>query len=565
MQTRFRFPLLFCAAAILILASCGKSNKEGKSIPKNAMLVVMLNGESLNSKLPWDEIKKNEAFVQAYSDSTLPPFVKGLMDNPENSGIDVKNTLTMYMVKDSIGGYLAILGTVKDAAKFSTFNTMVLQGTPTDKDGITYMSKSPTCVGWNKEKFIYLVDVPQLNMMDGNNNYDSEKPSRDISLACKAAFDLKEDNSLAKDEKFTALVKEKADVHYWFKSSEMMAGNMAMRMLGMTKIGDLLKDNLSTGTLNFEDGKIVLDSKGYSGKQLTELFKKYSGDDISTDMVKGYPGKNIAGVFAFNFKPEGVRELLKLTGLDGMANMGLTKAGLDFTVDDFVKGNKGDIFFAASDITMKEDTVRYGTGPTDFYASSKPDLNYIFAASINDKASFANLIKAGQKMGGGMGTDANGEVKAPFSYSSNDKFFAIGPNKAFVDQYLAGGNNDFNFLKKIGAYPMGFYVDIQTVLKSFEKDASKDSSGKMIYDESLKIWQDASMTGGKWDDGAMTSKLEVNFMDKSTNSLKQLNAYIAKIVHIEQEQRKKRMAEYDMRSDSMKVIQEAPAAPSTIR
>ena len=63
MQTRFRIPLL-AAAVVLILASCNKTNKQGKPVPKDAAVVVLFDGASLLSKLPWDDVKQNALFQQ---------------------------------------------------------------------------------------------------------------------------------------------------------------------------------------------------------------------------------------------------------------------------------------------------------------------------------------------------------------------------------------------------------------------------------------------------------------------------------------------------------------------
>ena len=48
MQTRFRIPLL-AAAFVLILASCSKTNKQGKPVPKDAAIAVVVDGASLST------------------------------------------------------------------------------------------------------------------------------------------------------------------------------------------------------------------------------------------------------------------------------------------------------------------------------------------------------------------------------------------------------------------------------------------------------------------------------------------------------------------------------------
>ena len=69
--------------------------------------------------------RQNELFKQIYIDSTFPVILKSVMDNPENTGIDVENDMLVFVMKDSSGGYVAVEGTIKDAAKFKQFNNKI--------------------------------------------------------------------------------------------------------------------------------------------------------------------------------------------------------------------------------------------------------------------------------------------------------------------------------------------------------------------------------------------------------------------------------------------------------
>src|ERR1700749_930246 len=189
MLIRYRIQFL-AAMAVFLLASCSKTNKQGRYIPKQAAVVMHINGESLNSKLPWDEIKSNALFQKMYSDSTIPAFAKKVLDNPENSGIDIKNDMVIFAQKDSLGGIIAFSGTVKDAEKFRLFNLEMTGGGSEAKDGDnSYISKTPMCVGWNKERFVYIMDAPQMNPSMRYRHYMdttySAPQARDLGAACR--------------------------------------------------------------------------------------------------------------------------------------------------------------------------------------------------------------------------------------------------------------------------------------------------------------------------------------------------------------------------------------------
>ncbi len=537
MPTHFRIPFI-AAVAVLLFASCNKTNKQGKPVPKDAAIVVLVDGASFSSKLPWDEVKQNALFQEMYADSATPAFVKKALDNPDNSGIDTKADLLFFAQKDSLGGIAAFTGTVKDAEKFKLFALDLTKGgSQSENNGVNYSSKSPVCVGWNKEKFLLVYNEPGMDAKDIVRNHlpDSKytPTPRDLLGACKNLFDLKESNSLGENEKFTALVKKTGDVHFWMNAEALNKGGMGNPALAMLNMNKLFEGNITAATVNFENGKILVDAKSYAGKELTELYKKYGGRNIDEDMIKRLPQKDIAAVFALSFKPEGIKEFLKLLGAEGYANMGLAFAG--FSLDDFIKANKGDILITLSDFKKSRDTVTIDTAAGNMpitYSSQfkvKPDI--LFATSIGDKDAFNTLIKAGQKFGR--------SIPIPLSYNSNAKYFAIGNAKENVDKYVAGNSgNHFDFINKISGSSFGGYINLQYVMKAFEADV-KDSSAKIAFDASVKMWDNVYIRGGQFEDGGMTHSAEINLMDKSSNSLKQLNLYLGTLSKLAKEKKEK--------------------------
>lgn len=530
MQTCYRICLL-AVFSVILLTSCNKKNKQGIFIPKNAAIAVVVNGASLSTKLPWDSVKRNALFTEIYNDSSVTAFLKQALDNPENSGIDTKTNLIFFAQKDSTGGIVVFTGKVKDAEKFKVFSLDITKGgSESENAGINFISKSPVCVGWNKEKFVYVINTPELNMQNFNRNYsdsDYTPKARDLNAACKNIFDLKESNSLGENEKFTELVKKSGDMYFWMNSEELNKGILDNPLISMVKLNKLYEGNITTSVLNFENGKILVDVKSYSNKEMTALWKKYSSKDFNEDMVKRLPAKDAPVVFAMSFKPEGIKELMKLMGVDGYANMGLAFAG--FSLDDFIKANKGDIVFAITGIKQKNDSITIpGMDNKDrTFENINKQPEVIFATSIGDKEAFNLLIKAGEKFG------KNVPAEIPVAYHSDGKYFAIGNSKDNIDNYFKPDTKtDFEFLSKTKGNPFGGYVNIQYILQSFENEAYRDSSAKIIYDASLKFWDKAYMKGGKFEDGGMTQSMEINLVDKNTNSLLQLNQYIGLVAKV---------------------------------
>ena len=553
-------PIAFAGIiAMLLFASCSKkSNKEGRYIPATAGVVMHIDGELLNSKLSWDEIKQNYIFKKMIADTSVSSFAKSILENPENSGVNIKSDIIVFVVKDSLGGYSAVEGAIKDEAKFKAMLVNAIKnGKETTKDGFTFFGDENSSVAYNKEKFVVSYNTPQIAMMDKLQTYSIDDTSnvsetnatRDMATITANILNLKEDASLANNEKFSGLMAEKGDAHFWFNAQYFVSTAALSGISAMANLTKLYDGAITTGTVNFENGKINFDVKSYGGKEITELYKKYNGSDFDKSMVKNIPSQNLAGLFAFNFKPEGIKEFLKLLNMDGLANLGAGQVG--FNLDEFVKANKGDILFAVTDI--KKDSI------------AGEAASFIFAASINDKPSFNKIIDAGKKYGGGLVVGSTEAAK--YSYNVNDKYFVFTNNKTTTDTYLAGtANSSFSFLDKITGGPFGGYVNFQYILNSLKPKADADSLDIAAYDASVKIWDNLLISGGNFKDGGITQHWEVNMLDKNTNSLKQLNSYLGRMTEIQEKKTARNVADWKVEeltepiADSTMMV--VPAVPS---
>lgn len=554
MKPFFRLCLSVIIMALLF-SSCSKSNDEGKMIPKNAMFVAFLNTKSLNEKLTWDDIKQTSWYKQMYADTATKEWMKKLLDNPDNSGIDSKAGIIFFVKKGAGNDYdIVFEGQLKNKKNFEQFNKNLDPASISKKDGDINMltMKEQSIVGWDDKHFAYVTNsssyaskyAAQWDTLDNQSNMaPAVDNSAILSALCKSLFSIKADSSLAKNEKFSKLLSEKGDIHAWINTEEMIKNNSAMGMLGMLKLDIFFKDNISTYTVNFDNGKIKVNQKAYAGKEFTDFLKKYKGGNINTDMISNIPSQNVIGILAMNYKPEGLKELIKLTGMDGFINMYAGQMG--FNMDDFVKANNGDLMVAFSDLKMKSDSFNYKDdegNTTNSNVYSRPDVNYLFSVGIADKQSFQKLIDAGRKIGHEMGGGDN-----MVSFNMNDKTFAIGNTQPAVNQYLAGSKNKFAFTDKLSGHSIGLFIDIQKILSGLNNDMlTKDADAKTIMVESMKIWNTVYFTGGEMDNDAMTGNTEINFVDQSANSLKQLNHYFDEIAKVMLAKKEREKSKWDV-------------------
>lgn len=562
--------LLFCFATFI--TSCSKTSKQGKWIPKEASLIVDINTKSLSSKLSWDEIKQTYWFKEAQNDSSQPEW-KGYLDNPEKTGIDVKSDLIIFLLNDNNKQHVVFEGNVKDSKAFEDFSKKIdPSATPVKQGDINILRiKNRAVVGWNNDRFVYVLAAPDMpkripfdstrnpfDSLNGNNNNPAPliPDAEALIQTCKNIFDLKEENSLYKEERFAKLLDEDGDIHLWENVEQLMKSTMpGGGMMSMLKLDKFIEGNISAATFNFENGKITGKSKMYTGKELGDILKKSDNTNFNTAMVKALPAENIAAVFAWHFRPETLLDMLKLTGLDGFINMFLAQQGV--SLDDLIKATKGDIVFSVSNLGFKTDTTTSKdlNGQDLNLNHEKPDASILFSASVADKAAFEKIINVAKKMGSDMSKSAN------TSYKIDDKIFAFSNSQDILNKYFSGNKTSPAFLDKIKDHPFGGFIDIQMILKSFQSKLTADTAGQTIYNRSLAMWNNIYFTGGEYKDDALQSTMVINLVDQNTNSLKQLNSYINDVSKVAIEEKKKNRARWNNK-DSVNFQMPVPPPPS---
>ena len=539
MQQPNRIRILAVIASLCILSSCSKTNKPGRMVPKDAGFIMHLSGKSMTGKMNMAEIRQTEWYKQLLvdlkSDSTQNELMKKIGENAKNAGLDSLADYIIFADNSRIdSSYMVMQGGLKDAAALAAFIKIVYPAGIISKDGdIQSMPiEDKAVLTWNKEKVMVGYILPSSNNYSRNNWNDSAVRGNfipQITSYCKSLFALKEDNSMATDDKFTDLVNTDGDMHCWINLGKLMNNMPQMGALSMLKLDNFIEGNITAYTLNFENGKITLKSKGYFGKEVDKIMKKYGGGSINSDMLKNIPTNNIAGVMALHFNPDGLKELVKLSGMDGMVDLILVPNGI--SIDDFIKANKGDIMISVSDLSLKKDSFSFPSlhGKSEIMVTDKPDAKFIFSAAINDKDAFNKIINYAKKQVGDMGTDAK------ISFHTNAGYFAIGNSTDYITRYLAGGKTDLPWMNKISGKPIGMYIDLQKIIKVFSDSNAKDSISKKISEISLSLWDNIIYNGGNYNDGAIEQVLEVNMMDKNTNSMKQLFKYMAVVAALEKQ------------------------------
>lgn len=513
---------LYTTLFIFILSSCGKKAAD-VLVPEDAAIVVHLDMASLSSKLTWDEIKNSDWFKMAAKEGPSSDIQRKLLENPDSSGIDLKSDLYMFIQMRGNNSYVVLQGKLKDAKAYeSTITKMDTENKEIKKEsGFSYKGDENGCVTWTNDRFIIVGNGGDIQA--SQSPFASTKKVKltidSLLRYAKDLYSLPQKNSISNDSHYASIASEKGDIHFWLNSGLLMKNTMA-GALSMFKAASLLEGNVTGYTVNFDNGKITASTKTWFNNELGALMKKYKPGNINTDMLKRIPGQDMSVVFAMNYPPEGLKEFLKLFGVDGMVNGFIGDFGL--SIDDFVKANKGDLLLAVSDFKVedKEMNLNPDKGSDFSFSTPQPGAKVLFATSINDKPSFDKMIDILKTE---ISKQGGAEDLAMIKYTVKDNWFIAGNAQESVDGFASGTVTDHPFISKISGHPMGCYIDFQKISSGI-KTNKLGGTGKIFTGEA-KVWENMLFYGGEMKDGAYVAFMEVNMFDKNTNSLKQLNSF----------------------------------------
>jgi len=513
-----RTPILIAAAIAMFFVSC-KNSSTGLPVPKDAAVVVHINASSLSSKLSWKEIQATEWFKEAYKDAD-DSLQKKLLDDPKNSGIDINSSFDFFVKKQGHGGIVVFEGNLKDAVAFEAMVKKMNHNHEVAKnDDFAYLKDNGTnLISWTNSKFIFMSDAPfgKTSMNSFDNNEASGFHQDSLLVFTKDLLHLSSGNSIESDKRFTSLIKENGDVHFWVNMEQYMSAVQEMmdnKMFMMSQgLSGLFEGSVSTGTLNFDDGKISVTSKRYLSDKMKTVMDKYQFKNVTSDEVNRIPSSDVDLALVANYPPEASKELFKTLGYDGFINGFLGRYNTN--LDELVQAMKGNIVLSVSDFSMSAtETTIPGTNQT--IRVPEPKVKFLLGLSVNNKATFDKLIGIAQQQ------IKDPEVLTKINFKTTNDWFALSNNSETVDQFLAGGNNKLLFTDKITGHPFGMYIDLQKLIKAVRSNTFM--FGVDVDTTATSMWQDVVATGGDYKDGVVTSQVAVNLVDKNTNSLKQLN------------------------------------------
>lgn len=543
-------PFLFLCIITAALSSCkNEVPKEAKYIPKEASFVMVLDPQQMQDKLQKGGISMDTLIGKIFSADTADVKDRAKFEDlKNNAGINWGNKLFVFMLNKtntdkSTSNTFSLIGGISDSSKFTAFlqkqEKMKDKAIKKEKDYSYFSDDEGTMLAWN-DQLIIVTKYSHTQKPSFDTATMSFKQSETFDLAKETKeqvdhyFSQKVNESLADQKMFTDMFKEKAD-GYLFTSANSSLAALSTMPFQIPKLEELVKDNYSTSTLSFDDGKISVKSTTYPSPLLASILKQYSGPTVNLSLLENYPSKNINGVMMFAFNPEIFGGILKQLEVEGLANNFMGKAGIN--TQDLYHALKGDICVVVSDLDFsgKKEPEPELKHDERSMMGKKSFGKMILNAPVGDKTSFFKLMDKAAEHGF--------VVKNNNSYKSGGLLASIGIYIAADEKNLIIASDSLTYATYVAKTEKAvmnkevmdlfknksavFYFDIANTINGFGNDPSGNYNHSMT--SAKNTFKDVIGTSTNFDGKSIKASFDVRMQNEKQNSLVTLTSLLTDI------------------------------------
>jgi hypothetical protein len=532
--------LLLLLITTSLVTSCKKGvPKQTKHIPKNAVFVATINTRSLQNKLMKSEATIENILKSVAGNDTSAAKGKQEWEDLKQSGIDLGENFYLAVVQKGSGmstgkGSVVITGlaTLKDAKKLEAYIKKKQPASEVRKEkSYSYTTiHGDNMIAWADD---LLITMSYQNNFNSEMEYDSTTHSynfknpvnaqNDMKTEMDNYFNLKEDQSVTSIPEFRDLMQDKSDGNFWINSSS----SMENIPLPLPKLKELLANSFTAATVNFEDGKIAVNSKSYYSSELRDLLKKYSGSSANLDPIVNYPSNNINGFGAFSFNPEFFLGIVNYMEVGGIVDGYLTKMmGSNYTLADALKAIKGDFSIVVSDFSKAP-----VSGQTGGSINAMIPVKMIATIAVGDKVQMNRLmdklVEMKMMVKTPLGYSLNDEMrKSGFEVTVDDKNIYMAKDEALLNQYksksakakLPDGVMD-DFKDKSGV----MYVNVDGILNGIPVQNNQSDS---IFLKAKETFKDMKGYVNNFNGKFVEGHYELRFKNEKENSLTSLLGFM---------------------------------------
>ncbi|EJF55020.1 hypothetical protein SapgrDRAFT_3380 [Saprospira grandis DSM 2844] len=325
-QSLSLFILAFSLGFFVISCGGGKVDQDSLSrIPASENAVFSVNWKQLLDKAGPDQLLASIEKSKAESEEEDAQILKELIQDPASKGLDVKKSAYGYLSLDGEDPMGTLMLPIANAKKFEEFVAASKTLSTEKKESYTILNSTKSKAG--KEVAVGF-DGAFLVVCWGEG---------DLSTRLTNFFGSKPEKSMANNADLKSLLSKGNDINLWVNSTGLYDiakkdPSNQQTVMGLAFVGldsKKLDDNNLALSMNFENGKMVMNAKGNFNEKLEKEFGKLFAKGVSKDFRQFIPKTDYIGALALSLNTEELYNYLEGRGLSAMADMQMAKMGLN--------------------------------------------------------------------------------------------------------------------------------------------------------------------------------------------------------------------------------------------
>jgi hypothetical protein len=532
--------------ALLFISCRNNAPGEARYIPKDASLVLLIDPEQLTEKLQKGGISSdtllNVLFRKSKADTADQSRIE---DFRKNAGLRWESKWIIFSTQktqadNSIASAVNCMLGLQDPQKLEAYlakqQEMAGKVIRKEKDFTYLIAGENMIISWDKEHviatFYQHAARPVYDTAAGTFRIPEKADTEsEMKTEITRYYTQKTSESVAGVTVFTDMFKTKAD-GYMYASTNAALGGLANMSLQIPKLEELLKDNFSTATLSFEEGRILANTTFHANPALAAILKQYAGPVVNPAMIEHYPSNNINGILLASFNPEIFGGVLRQLEVEGVLNSLMEKTG--FTSKDLYQSLKGDIAVVISDLGRRE-TDPFSKKDEHGLARNKPFGHMLLTAPVGDKNAFTRIMDKAAEQGmikKDKGVYRAGDLvsAAGLFFLADDKNLFVASDSAVYAAYIAGKEKAIvkdDVKSAMKGKSTFFYFDIAGTIHGFDTDST--GSFHQSMKTARETFRDVICSSDNFDGKTVKGLMEIRLQNKTQNSIVTLTSLITDI------------------------------------
>ena len=524
--------ILFGLSAILFCVTLpAQENPLYRYIPTGTRVICSFNPVKLAAQVPGDSFRASAMYreIMKKDDADLKRFFA----DPSISGIDFNRELWIISkdVENKTPTKVNIFGVLKDEAQFAKMIEKVKDNKTVHRYGTNriLMTDDGGSLAWNDEVFVISagknrnwdvsVSYPDDTSTETSFKYMEEVRDKTFRAARDNCFELLTPRSAIAFpglSAFREMMTVTGDIKIWTDGTPNKLLQGIHPMAGMISKFMKMAGGNKTTIINFENGKIHVETRSYLDEAMADLYRKYPPAPLPAMLTRRLPEGKLLGMSLSSLNTELVREMLRQSGID--LNSDSVKSKMPVDLNLLGDALKNQVMFAVfkSDEPVQPESKLKG-------------IDLVIAVPVRDKAKFEELKSVVKQLmdkekQSGKTDKLMKDLKPVLRYNGELAVLALTEKSA--DAFLSnpGTGSEPAWLQAYQGYPMVTHIDLREIFNLLLSNMGKDLGSKEVeVRKILGAFGGLTFTGGNFENNRVNGLVEMNFTNQDNAFLQLFN------------------------------------------